>query len=86
HLSEPLYAIDYVFFKNGQSFSMQSPRIQTKNTHGTGCTFSVALTAFLGRGLVMEEAIIEAKKFIQLAIMHDLAIGNGHGPTNQIVY
>ncbi|HBT72242.1 MAG TPA: bifunctional hydroxymethylpyrimidine kinase/phosphomethylpyrimidine kinase [Lysinibacillus sp.] len=86
HLAEPLYAIDYVFFKNGQSFSMQSPRIQTKNTHGTGCTFSAALTAFLGRGLAMEEAIIEAKKFIQLAIMHDLAIGNGHGPTNHFAY
>ncbi|WP_338651725.1 bifunctional hydroxymethylpyrimidine kinase/phosphomethylpyrimidine kinase [Lysinibacillus sp. Y5S-8] len=86
HLAEPLYAIDYVFFKNGQSFSMQSPRIQTKNTHGTGCTFSAALTAFLGRGLAMEEAIIEAKKFIQLAIMHDLSIGNGHGPTNHFAY
>jgi len=34
----------------------------------------------------MEEAIIEAKKFIQLAIMHDLAIGNGHGPTNHFAY
>ena len=86
HLAEPLYAIDYVFFKNGQSFSMQSPRIQTKNTHGTGCTFSAALTAFLGRGLAMEKAIIEAKKFIQLAIMHDLSIGNGHGPTNHFAY
>ncbi len=86
HLAEPLYAIDYVFFKNGQSFSMQSPRIQTKNTHGTGCTFSAALTAFLGRGLAMKEAIIEAKKFIQLAIMHDLSIGNGHGPTNHFAY
>ncbi|QSB10582.1 bifunctional hydroxymethylpyrimidine kinase/phosphomethylpyrimidine kinase [Lysinibacillus fusiformis] len=86
HLTDPLYAIDYVFFKNGRSFSMQSPRIQTKNTHGTGCTFSAALTAFLGQGFAMEEAIIEAKKFIQLAIMYDLSIGNGHGPTNHFAY
>lgn len=86
HLANPLYAIDYVFIKNGPSFSMQSPRIQTKNTHGTGCTFSAALTAFLGRGFAMEEAIIEAKKFIQLAIMYDLSIGNGHGPTNHFAY
>ena len=34
----------------------------------------------------MEEAIIEAKKFIQLAIMYDLSIGNGHGPTNHFAY
>lgn len=86
HLANPLYAIDYVFIKNGPSFSMQSPRIQTKNTHGTGCTFSAALTAFLGRGFAMKEAIIEAKKFIQLAIMYDLSIGNGHGPTNHFAY
>jgi len=86
HLTNPRYAIDYVFFKNGRSFSMQSPRIQTKNTHGTGCTFSAALTAFLGQGFAFEKAIIEAKKFIQLAITHDLAIGNGHGPTNHFAY
>ncbi|EKU42796.1 phosphomethylpyrimidine kinase [Lysinibacillus fusiformis ZB2] len=86
HLADPLYAIDYVFFKNGRSFSMQSPRIQTKNTHGTGCTFSAALTAFLGQGFTLENAIIEAKKYIQLAIMYNLSIGNGHGPTNHFAY
>lgn len=86
HLPNSLYAIDYVFIKNDKSFSMQSPRISTENTHGTGCTFSAAITAFLGQGLSIEKAIIEAKKFIQLAIMHDLAIGNGHGPTNHFAY
>ncbi|MGE7676456.1 bifunctional hydroxymethylpyrimidine kinase/phosphomethylpyrimidine kinase [Lysinibacillus sp. NPDC094403] len=86
HLEDKCFAIDYVFFKDGRSFSMQSTRIATKNTHGTGCTFSAALTAFLGRGLPLEEAIEEAKKFIQLAITHDLSIGNGHGPTNHFAY
>ncbi|XKO54416.1 bifunctional hydroxymethylpyrimidine kinase/phosphomethylpyrimidine kinase [Lysinibacillus fusiformis] len=86
HLPNSLYAIDYVFIKNDKYFSMQSPRIPTKNTHGTGCTFSAALTAFIAQGLTIEKAVIEAKKFIQLAIMHDLAIGNGHGPTNHFAY
>ncbi|TDY10304.1 UNVERIFIED_CONTAM: hydroxymethylpyrimidine/phosphomethylpyrimidine kinase [Lysinibacillus xylanilyticus] len=86
HLEDKCYATDYVFFKDGHSFSMKSARIATKNTHGTGCTFSAALTAFLGRGLPLEEAIKEAKKFIQLAITHDLSIGNGHGPTNHFAY
>jgi hydroxymethylpyrimidine/phosphomethylpyrimidine kinase len=86
HLEDPVFAIDYVFFNNGRSFSMQSPRIKTPNTHGTGCTFSAALTAFLGQGFTTDEAIIEAKKFIQLAITHDLSIGNGHGPTNHFAY
>ncbi|MFF2175002.1 bifunctional hydroxymethylpyrimidine kinase/phosphomethylpyrimidine kinase [Lysinibacillus sp. NPDC058147] len=86
HLEDKCYATDYVFFQDGRSFSMQSTRIATKNTHGTGCTFSAALTAFLGRGLPLEKAIEEAKKFIQLAITHDLSIGNGHGPTNHFAY
>jgi len=86
HLEDKRYATDYVFFQDGRSFSMQSTRIATKNTHGTGCTFSAALTAFLGRGLSLENAIEEAKKFIQLAITHDLSIGNGHGPTNHFAY
>ncbi|QGG52721.1 bifunctional hydroxymethylpyrimidine kinase/phosphomethylpyrimidine kinase [Lysinibacillus pakistanensis] len=86
HLADRNFAIDYIFFKNGQSFSMQTPRIASKNTHGTGCTFSAAITAFLGSGLPIKEAIIEAKKFIQLAITYDLALGNGHGPTNHFAY
>ncbi|MEK5232875.1 bifunctional hydroxymethylpyrimidine kinase/phosphomethylpyrimidine kinase [Lysinibacillus sp. FSL K6-0232] len=86
HLADTTDAIDYVFFNDGQAFSMQTPRIATNNTHGTGCTFSAALTAFIGRGLSIKEAIIEAKKFIQLAITHDLALGHGHGPTNHFAY
>ncbi|MGG2112428.1 bifunctional hydroxymethylpyrimidine kinase/phosphomethylpyrimidine kinase [Lysinibacillus pakistanensis] len=86
HLADKNFAIDYIFFKDGHSFSMQTPRIASKNTHGTGCTFSAAITAFLGSGLPIKEAIIEAKKFIQLAITYDLALGNGHGPTNHFAY
>ncbi len=86
HLHDDHFAIDYVFFEDGESFSMQSTRIATKNTHGTGCTFSAALTAFIGQKMPLKQAIIEAKKFIQLAISHDLSIGNGNGPTNHFAY
>ena len=86
HLTDETYATDYVFLQDGRTFTMQSKRINTKNTHGTGCTFSAALTAFIAQGLPLEKAIIEAKRFIQMAITHDLAIGNGHGPTNHFAY
>ena len=86
HLVNTDVAVDYVFFKNGKTFSMQTPRIATKNTHGTGCTFSAALTAFIGQKMPLEQAIIEAKKYIQLAILHDLSIGHGNGPTNHFAY
>lgn len=86
HSEDKSFATDYVYLNDGTSFQMQTPRIETKNTHGTGCTFSSAITAFLGRGFSLKEAIIEAKKFVQLAIEKDLNIGNGHGPTNHFAY
>ena len=79
-------AIDTVYFQDGTSFSMKTKRIDTKHTHGTGCTFSSAITAFLGIGYNIREAIIEAKKFVQLAIQNPLNIGHGHGPTNHFAY
>jgi hydroxymethylpyrimidine/phosphomethylpyrimidine kinase len=86
HLDEEGTATDTVYFANGTSFKMQSARIKTMQTHGTGCTYSAALTAFLGQGWSLKEAIIEAKKFVQLAIETPLNIGHGHGPTNHFAY
>ena len=60
HLADPLYAIDYVFCKMDVLFFAVFTN-PNKNTHGTGCTFSAALTAFLGQGFALENAIIEAK-------------------------
>ncbi|MFC7687722.1 bifunctional hydroxymethylpyrimidine kinase/phosphomethylpyrimidine kinase [Ureibacillus sp. GCM10028918] len=79
------FSIDTVYWEGGY-FIMKTPRVQTKDTHGTGCTFSAAITAHLAKGLSIEEAIIEAKRFIQLAISTPLSIGNGHGPTNHFAY
>ena len=74
-------AIDVLF--NGEEFHyFTSERIHTKNTHGTGCTLSSTITANLARGLSMEEAINEAKRYITVAIKHSLDIGKGVGPTN----
>lgn len=74
-------AIDVLF--NGEEFHyFTSERIHTKNTHGTGCTLSSTITANLARGLSMEEAISEAKRYITVAIKHSLDIGKGVGPTN----
>ena len=75
-----------VYFQNDSHFAIKSERIQTTQTHGTGCTFSAAITAFLGQGMLLKEAIIEAKKFVHLAISNPLNIGHGHGPTNHFAY
>ncbi len=59
-------------------------RIDTQNTHGTGCTFSAALTAALACGLDLVASARLAKDFVTIAIRKSLPLGSGHGPTNHI--
>ncbi|MEK4626808.1 MAG: bifunctional hydroxymethylpyrimidine kinase/phosphomethylpyrimidine kinase [Solibacillus sp.] len=79
-------AKDSVFTLNEPPFHLETERINTKQTHGTGCTFSAALTAQLAKGQNLKDAIIEAKKFVHLAIQEPLNIGHGFGPTNHFAY
>ncbi|QAY66944.1 bifunctional hydroxymethylpyrimidine kinase/phosphomethylpyrimidine kinase [Paenibacillus protaetiae] len=65
---------------------LESARIDTRHTHGTGCTFSAAIAAELAAGKTVEEAVRTAKAFIQAAIEDGLGIGGGHGPTNHFAY
>ena len=67
-----------------QSSVFSSQTIETLNIHGTGCTLSSAITAFMARGLRMEEAVAEAKKYITEAICAgaNVTIGHGFGPVN----
>lgn len=72
---------------DGQEFSyLESRRIATPHTHGTGCTFSAALAARLARGNTFYEAVHTAKAFIQAAIEDSLYLGGGQGPTNHFAY
>jgi len=77
-------AIDFLY--NGENFrEFKAERINTKNTHGTGCTLSSAIAAGLAQGKEVEEAVNTAKKYITLAIQNSLDIGHGHGPLNHLV-
>lgn len=81
HLEDSLESVDLVY--NGHSFfELRARRIATKNTHGTGCTFSAAITAGLAKGLMPLNAISMAKRYVTRAIETSLNIGHGHGPTN----
>lgn len=74
-------ALDMLY--DGQSlYHFETERIPTKNTHGTGCTFSSAIASQLALGATCEEAVRRAKAYITTAIRHALAIGNGCGPTH----
>ncbi|GKV66381.1 MULTISPECIES: bifunctional hydroxymethylpyrimidine kinase/phosphomethylpyrimidine kinase [unclassified Sporosarcina] len=86
HRCDVLEAKDYYLDCEGQSFTMTTPWVQTKDTHGTGCTFAAALAGFIAKGYSMTDAVAEAKQFIQAAIEHGLRLGSGHGPTNHWAY
>lgn len=57
-------------------------RINTKNTHGTGCTLSSAIAANLALGAKLDESVAMAKEYVTDAIKHALELGKGNGPTN----
>jgi hydroxymethylpyrimidine/phosphomethylpyrimidine kinase len=59
-----------------------APRISTRHTHGTGCTYSAAVTAELARGATLETAVERAKDFITEAIRTNPGLGHGCGPVN----
>ena len=71
-----------IIFDGEKMIKLPGKRINTKNTHGTGCTISSAIAANLANGLTVEEAVKSAKEYITTAIEHSFAIGQGVGPTN----
>jgi len=79
-------AVTDLLYDGDEYTLLESSRIQTRHTHGTGCTYSAAVTAELAKGKSVAEAIQTAKAFIQAAIEDELSIGAGHGPTNHFAY
>lgn len=75
-----------VFFDGHDVVLFEGERIETKNTHGTGCTFSAAIAAHLALGKEWIEAIRCAKEYTTEAIRHGLDIGRGHGPTDHFYF
>ncbi|KHF41817.1 bifunctional hydroxymethylpyrimidine kinase/phosphomethylpyrimidine kinase [Halalkalibacter okhensis] len=84
HLTEGP-AVDLLF--DGEVIhELEVDRIDTKHTHGTGCTFAAAIASELAKGAQIKDATETAKAFITAAISHSLNIGSGIGPTNHAAY
>jgi hydroxymethylpyrimidine/phosphomethylpyrimidine kinase len=79
HLTGP--AVD-VFYSEGRFTEFTADRIDTRHTHGTGCTYSAAITAELAKGSPLIDAISRAKAFITEAIRTAPGLGHGTGPVN----
>jgi hydroxymethylpyrimidine/phosphomethylpyrimidine kinase len=88
HLKDTILT-DYFYNVEDKIWTMfPSKRVETRNTHGTGCTLSSAFAAALAKGESLNDAAHSAKKYIENAILTgaDYEIGGGHGPVNHICY
>jgi hydroxymethylpyrimidine/phosphomethylpyrimidine kinase len=76
-------SIDLIVDRNG-AVVLPSRRIQSRNTHGTGCAFSAAIAAGLAKGLGVEAAVRAAKRYVHAAIAaaDTLGVGSGSGPVH----
>ena len=71
-----------VLFDGTEWREFPAPRLETRHTHGTGCTYSAAITAGLAQGMALVAAVARAKGFIHEAIRTNPGLGRGSGPVN----
>lgn len=75
-------ALDVLYMQDGGFREFSAERIFTRHTHGTGCTYSAAITAELAKGTSLTDAIERAKSFVTDAIRTNPGLGSGSGPLN----
>lgn len=74
-----------VLLADGKFYEYEAARVDTPHTHGTGCTYSAAITACLAAGCALPEAVRRSKQFITEAIRTNPGLGKGNGPVNHHV-
>src|SRR5699024_5919565 len=74
-------AVDYLY-DGKEMHSFVEKRIPTNNTHGTGCTYAAAITAYISHGYPLLEAVKKGKQFVTAAIKQSFDLGHESGPTN----
>lgn len=74
--------VDLLRTADGVERRYESPRIESRNTHGTGCTLASAIAAGIAEGLRLEDAVERARQYVLEAIRSAPGFGKGHGPLN----
>lgn len=82
HLKDEKLTDVFYNAETDEIIELTSQRVHTKNTHGTGCTFSSAIAAYLAHGLSLNDALRKAKEYMENAILAgaEYEIGKGNGP------
>jgi hydroxymethylpyrimidine/phosphomethylpyrimidine kinase len=73
-----------VLFDGERLLELSLPRLETTSTHGTGCTYAAAITAFLARGEALPSAVQRAHAYVHAAIASAPGLGSGHGPVHHM--
>jgi hydroxymethylpyrimidine/phosphomethylpyrimidine kinase len=86
--NEESLSSDFLLTESGKRMWFESERIETKNTHGTGCTLSSAIAAYIGKGYSVVNAVAHAKQYMSDAIKHGAhyKLGAGHGPVHHFFH
>ncbi|ADQ16159.1 phosphomethylpyrimidine kinase [Leadbetterella byssophila DSM 17132] len=76
----------YLYLRPNQYVAYDFPKIETRNTHGSGCSLSSALATYLAFGETIENATKKAQDYVHQAILNgkDISTGKGHGPLNHL--
>lgn len=74
-----------ILYSGGKFIALDGHRINTNNTHGTGCTLSSAIASYIAKGSSVEQAAEFSKKYITEAINNSFSIGNGVGPVGHFI-
>lgn len=79
---EGVMAEDLLCLGKDQFYWFSDRKIESKNTHGTGCTLSSAIAAYVAKGLSLQESVQKAKSYVTACIARsvDISVGHGHGP------
>ena len=73
-----------IFINKNEIFIIKNKRITTRNTHGTGCTLSSAISTFFSCGKTLKKSCELATKYVHNSISSNLKFGKGHGPINHL--
>lgn len=76
---------DILLLEDGKVIRFEGVRIDTKNTHGTGCTLSSSIASYLAKGFSTEQSVKKAKEYITKAIENSFSIGTGVGPVGHFI-
>lgn len=88
HLADNGSSTDMLFIQGERPIRLSVPTVATGNTHGTGCTLSSAITAYLALGETLPEAVRKGKAYLTAALLEgaDTQVGHGHGPVNHFFH